>query len=620
MKQVFVSIVSSYVGYCVACVLRHHGYHVVGSVRAEETDTEDITPLVSNTVDVDDEAGTTQLALLCDVVVLCLLEDTRGAEAVLSALALQALQENKPGGPSHLLVLSTTMTWAKTKPKAHSPATPTSPSRLTSSSSPSLFRPVSVMAMDNKRSPRGGGASAGGLPRASSAMPRFSPSRDGSRPLGTAGSKNSGRAGHASSLSRRRHQATAEPAMTEDDYLSRQPPTRYLEHKRLEVAALHLHSSSLDTCVVGAGVPYGLGEGALLLRMFREAWRARGLPVVLPTCTAGDNRLALIHVADLSVAIGNLLRPVESNGLPCPFPKPYILAVEGNGAQCTAKEMVEAIGRGFGGSGETQPMGEAELEEVLVENPEAMSLLINIRFSNEGGVLSGMVADGTMNPVTWSTGFTGSAKLLAEEFLASRSLQPIKAVVLGPPGGRQGHVCQEISQRFGILLLDAKRAVDGVFEALGKHLPPPVSPEEKAPPAAKGKKAKDTKKGAAKAEPSPEAQAALEALPPKERLLADVQAAFDAADMLMSDYTALDAGGLARVLSPSIIARAARLVLEEKRLQWTCRRVVLLVAVDVDVVRCVISTFRSGYVSRVHKTCCCTCWGYCGCDGSKVAR
>lgn len=479
----------------------------------------------------DDETGTKQLALLCDVVVLCLLEDIRGAEAVLSALALQASQENEPSGPSHLLVLSTTMTWAKTKPKTRSSATPASPSRLASSSSPSLFRPVSVMAMDNTRSPRGGGASAGGLPRASSAMSRFSPSRDGSRTQGTAGSKNSGRANHASGLSRRRHQATAEPAMTEDDYLSRQPSTGYLEHKRLEVAALHLQSSSLDTCVVGAGVPYGLGEGALLLRIFREAWRARGLPVVLPTCTAGDNRLALIHVADLSVAVGNLLRPVEPNGLPCPFPKPYILAVEGNGAQCTAKEMVEALGRGFGGSGETQPMGEAELEEVLVENPEALSLLMNVRFSNEGGVLSSMVADGeplqnhccasfqyplrrrerrgwhlrstcwfehrplkyvhtggptyrrahhrfddkmyswmtprlhiqsgifslflpyfltlfhppgTMSPVTWSTGFAGSAKMLAEEFLASRSLQPIKAVVLGPPVGRQGHVCRQV--------------------------------------------------------------------------------------------------------------------------------------------------------------------------------
>lgn len=181
--------------------------------------------------------------------------------------------------------------------------------------------------------------------------------------------------------------------MTEADYLLRQPPAGYLEHKRLEMEALHLQSSALSTCVVGAGVPYGLGEGPLL-RLFWEAWRARGSPVVMPTCTSGDNHLALIHVVDLSVAVGNLLRPVEPGALPARFPKPYVLAVEGNGAQCTAKELTAAIGRGFGGSGETQPMGEAELEEVLVEDPAALSLLINIRFSNDGGVLAGMLADG----------------------------------------------------------------------------------------------------------------------------------------------------------------------------------------------------------------------------------
>lgn len=58
----------------------------------------------------------------------------------------------------------------------------------------------------------------------------------------------------------------------------------------------------------------------------------------------------------------------------------------------------------------------------------------------------------------------------------------------------QKHALQ-ISQRYGILHVDAKTAVDGVFESLGKPFPPPTSPEEKAPPAAKGKKAKDTKKG-----------------------------------------------------------------------------------------------------------------------------
>lgn len=35
MKKAFVSIVSSYVGYCIASVLRRQGYDVVGSIRAE---------------------------------------------------------------------------------------------------------------------------------------------------------------------------------------------------------------------------------------------------------------------------------------------------------------------------------------------------------------------------------------------------------------------------------------------------------------------------------------------------------------------------------------------------------------------------------------------------------
>ena len=35
MKRAFVSIASSYVGFCVASVLRQHGYDVVGSCRAE---------------------------------------------------------------------------------------------------------------------------------------------------------------------------------------------------------------------------------------------------------------------------------------------------------------------------------------------------------------------------------------------------------------------------------------------------------------------------------------------------------------------------------------------------------------------------------------------------------
>lgn len=349
---------------------------------------------MSQTVDANDEARTVQLALLSDVVVLCLIEDLRGADAVLAALRVA---RNEPGGgPSHLLVLSTTMTWANTKLVPSAAA-----SMSEAASHRSLSRPVSMMAMTRRSPP-----STGGLPRASSFMGGFSPSRESSRGLlGTASSKNSGRfnrggggggaPGSSSAFCRRRghHPGTPESALTEGDYLLRQPPTGYLEHKRLEVLALSLQSTAISACVVGAGVPYGLGEGPLL-RLFREAWRAGDAPTPLPTCTPGDNHLALIHVVDLSVVVGKLLRSGDRDASPAPFPKPYILAVEGGESQCTAKELTEAIGRGFGGSGATQPITEAELESILTEDPAELSMLIDVRFSNNGSILEDMVAEG----------------------------------------------------------------------------------------------------------------------------------------------------------------------------------------------------------------------------------
>jgi len=39
--------------------------------------------------------------------------------------------------------------------------------------------------------------------------------------------------------------------------------------------------------------------------------------------------------------------------------------------------------------------------------------------------------------------------------MASRSLQPIKAVILGPPGGYQDHVCQQASSENNTISLSA---------------------------------------------------------------------------------------------------------------------------------------------------------------------
>ena len=331
--------------------------------------------MVSSTADVDDEATTTELALRSDVIVLCILEDLRGADAVLTALCQRRYEAIDGGRPSHLLLLSTTMTWAKSDEQT---SVTTAKRR--------------VMALPRATSATAGSPRSRGDPILSwkTRFGNISPVNRVSRAGGLRGKPGS-----------------PESAMTERDYLRRGAPAGFLEHKRLEIAALNLRSRDLSVCVIGSGVPYGLGEGPLF-QVFQKIWKAREGPAPLPTCTNGDNMLSLIHVVDLSVAVGALLRPGQNDSPPPSFPRPYILAVEGDDAQCTARELAAAIGQEFGGSGETHPIEESALEKMLIEHPEAMSLLIDVRFSNDGGVLAGMVASGES---LHSRGFTTNVSI-----------------------------------------------------------------------------------------------------------------------------------------------------------------------------------------------------------------
>lgn len=56
-----------------------------------------------------------------------------------------------------------------------------------------------------------------------------------------------------------------------------------------------------------------------------------------------------------------------------------------------------------------------------------------------------LVFSGELEPIAWSKGFVASARLLAQEFVTSRSLTPINGVILGPPGGNQITVCDQAS-------------------------------------------------------------------------------------------------------------------------------------------------------------------------------
>lgn len=368
-------------------------------------DHEDIDGIVANTVDANDEPSTALLALQSDVVILCLIEDIRGADAILTALQHSKHdRDNSNNGvslPSHLLVLSTTMTWANTR----IPLRPTTRTQADSPTSPSLSRPMSMISMGQSSPPtRGAGlphmpSAAGGITTTTSSS-RENPGQSTTSANSRSGTFNRTGTGIALGSLRRRHlDPPPEPSFGEDDFPLREPANAFLEHKRLEIAALRLSSSSLSACVVGAGLPYGVGEGPLL-RMFREAWRSSDSPIRVPTCggSAGDNRLAMIHVRRLSAAVGGLLATTDPTIPPPPFSKPYILAVDGDATEPTAREAAAAIGVAFGGNGETVPMEQAELADLFMDDPSALSLLFDVRFSNEDGVLASMAAQGNRLP------------------------------------------------------------------------------------------------------------------------------------------------------------------------------------------------------------------------------
>lgn len=202
---------------------------------AVSTDNEDIEGIVSQTADANDERGTLSLALLSDVIVLCLIEDIRGADAVLTALHFM---KDDVGGPCHLLVLSTTMTWAKTKippPKACFLEDTFAPS--------SLLRPASMVPTSNSNQrPATNNMGPGGpsaLPRTASPVVNSgtaSPSREASRQQRIAGqgggsspsrSTSPHRAVATSTTSFRRRQPDhlSEPCFIEEDYILRKPPS-----------------------------------------------------------------------------------------------------------------------------------------------------------------------------------------------------------------------------------------------------------------------------------------------------------------------------------------------------------------------------------------------------------
>ncbi|KAJ1459557.1 hypothetical protein M885DRAFT_613166 [Pelagophyceae sp. CCMP2097] len=105
--------------------------------------------------------------------------------------------------------------------------------------------------------------------------------------------------------------------LSEDDYAARRCARGAEAQLRLEAHVLRLAGAKFDACVVAAGAAFGCGDESLLALM--RGSRAGEAPLRLPQ--SGDNRVALLHVADLCTFLWHLLALDQ-------MPKPYVIAAD----------------------------------------------------------------------------------------------------------------------------------------------------------------------------------------------------------------------------------------------------------------------------------------------------
>jgi len=215
------------------------------------------------------------------------------------------------------------------------------------------------------------------------------------------------------------------------------PAPKYQEWKTVETLVLALkEKEGVTPYVIGAGVPYGNGEECLY-DIFKSAWLGRQTFRFL---APGNNFIPTVHTRDLARLVRNVVveKPQKS----------YFLAVDrGNSTQ---KEIVSTIVTNMSDLSADFPVIGPE-QAVLAEFTDIMTLDLRMEPS------SLMTSD---NFRWWSEeGMTANFQKVADEFNRWRRLQPIRVLLVGPPGSGAEQLADLLSenyrlepQRFDVLM------------------------------------------------------------------------------------------------------------------------------------------------------------------------
>ncbi|PVD26309.1 hypothetical protein C0Q70_13980 [Pomacea canaliculata] len=235
---------------------------------------------------------------------------------------------------------------------------------------------------------------------------------------------------------------------TEDDYRRRKPHPNFKEHISAEKTVIKLGKTAtkLVTYVVCTGLTYGEEEN-IFHYLFKSAWH--NAPQ-LQCFGNGENVVPTIHIQDLAAVIQNIAdsRPKVR----------YLLAKDDS--QNSLSNIVKAVSKKLG-SGKVKYISKEEaLLSRDIEQADFDQLLVNLR-------MDAVYVKENMH-ISWvsETGLVDNIHNVIKEYKDSRNLQPLRAVVLGPPASGKTTVIQQLCQFYKLHHIKIKDVIDEGIEQL----------------------------------------------------------------------------------------------------------------------------------------------------------
>ncbi|XP_059158597.1 adenylate kinase 7-like [Physella acuta] len=218
---------------------------------------------------------------------------------------------------------------------------------------------------------------------------------------------------------------------TEDDYRRRKPHPNFKEHISAEKTVIKLgktNKTKLVTYVVCSGLAYGAEEN-IFHYLFKSAWHNAAQ---LQCFGDGKNIVPTIHIKDLAAIIQNIAdaRPKVR----------YIIAKDE--AQSTLEDIVKTVSTSLGSGKIKHITKEEALLSKDIEQADFDMLLVNLR-------MDAVFVKESMR-LNWvsEAGLIENINSIIKEYKDTRSLQPLRAVVLGPPASGKTTVAKQLCEIF----------------------------------------------------------------------------------------------------------------------------------------------------------------------------